>query len=277
MAVVSWTNTTLASVGDVNAFLTDLSIPLATNKRDELEQFVINKIATVKNDFIRPRLQELFTKVYPDTVDRWIQYAELQLDSERERMAKLYDQSGANYVVLPGSYAVGAYLTGSYLPFFMDSFGSGLPPRTYYNYGTPTNGTAGSFAGTAENGSFLVDTRYRQLYINRGTLSSPTWSAFIAENLIDYLANADVTNGQVLKRSTCAGAIWLCLLDGEMKNNSNWDQNFELLAEVIKRWKAYYDEWFAQDVTLLKVDISGDGIITEYERMKLRKNTIWVA
>jgi len=43
------------------------------------------------------------------------------------------------------------------------------------NAGTPTNGTSGTFAGKAGIGSLLLDYTNGVLYVNAGTLASPTW------------------------------------------------------------------------------------------------------
>jgi hypothetical protein len=43
------------------------------------------------------------------------------------------------------------------------------------NAGAPTNGTSGTFAGQAGPGALLIDFTNAVLYINIGTLASPTW------------------------------------------------------------------------------------------------------
>lgn len=51
----------------------------------------------------------------------------------------------------------------------------GARERPYRNAGTPSNGTSGTLAGTAGPGALLLDTTHLKLYINTGTLDSPTW------------------------------------------------------------------------------------------------------
>ena len=44
--------------------------------------------------------------------------------------------------------------------------------------GAPVNGTSGDGAGSAGPGSILIDYTNAVMYINTGTKSSPTWTAF---------------------------------------------------------------------------------------------------
>lgn len=44
------------------------------------------------------------------------------------------------------------------------------------NPGAPTNGTSGTFVGVVGPGSILIDYTNKNLYVNTGTLASPTWS-----------------------------------------------------------------------------------------------------
>lgn len=272
----TWANTVLAKVSDVQLFATD--IPFLPSTQDgSVTRFIQDKINLVKDYYIKPALIERFTRLYPDTVERWIQAAEGQLDRQRERTAKLYDQSGNRYIIPDIGYTMGYLGATAYLPFFMDWFGAGMPPRTYYSFGPPTNGTSGSFVNTAESGSFLVDTRYRQLYINRGTRTDVLWQQFSAEGLIDYISNADYTSGKVLLRTACCGTIWRCLCDSEMRNRATYDQNVEALESLVSRWGKQYESALQQDQTLLLVDIDGSGTISEYERTRLRRGTAWIA
>lgn len=60
----------------------------------------------------------------------------------------------------PGA-TVGAASAGSYGPFV--------------NAGVPVDGAAGTQFGVAEKGALLIDTTNGKLYLNGGTLASPTW------------------------------------------------------------------------------------------------------
>jgi hypothetical protein len=52
----------------------------------------------------------------------------------------------------------------------------GSRPRPYLNAGAPTNGTSGTLFGTAAVGALLVNTLTGKLYVNSGTVASPTWT-----------------------------------------------------------------------------------------------------
>lgn len=64
-------------------------------------------------------------------------------------------------LVRPASAAYDA-TTGSYGPFV--------------NAGAPTNGASGTQFGVAAKGALLIDSTNAKLYINTGTLASPTWT-----------------------------------------------------------------------------------------------------
>lgn len=52
----------------------------------------------------------------------------------------------------------------------------GARERPYTNAGAPSNGTNGTYANVAAKGSLLLDTTNAKLYVNTGTLASPTWT-----------------------------------------------------------------------------------------------------
>lgn len=62
-----------------------------------------------------------------------------------------------------------------------------------------------------------------------------------------------------------------------MRDNAAFDRNMEMVGALAKRWKCYYDEWFQEDVTRLQIDVSGNGVVSEYERTRLRRVTSWIA
>jgi len=48
--------------------------------------------------------------------------------------------------------------------------------RVWRNAGTPTSGTSGTYAGSADPGDLCIDTTNAILYINTNTAASPTWT-----------------------------------------------------------------------------------------------------
>ena len=50
------------------------------------------------------------------------------------------------------------------------------PAGLFTHNGVPTSGAAGTLVGRAARGSLLSDTSNGKLYVNTGTLASPTWT-----------------------------------------------------------------------------------------------------
>ncbi len=54
------------------------------------------------------------------------------------------------------------------------------------NAGAPTSGTSGTYAGQAGPGSILIDFTNANLYVNAGTLASPTWIEFAGNQIYTF-------------------------------------------------------------------------------------------
>ncbi len=65
--------------------------------------------------------------------------------------------------------------------------------RRIWNYaGTPTSGTSGTFAGSAQPGDILSDTTNKKLYVNTNTAASPTWSQIVTGG-VAFSGDLDIT------------------------------------------------------------------------------------
>ncbi len=65
--------------------------------------------------------------------------------------------------------------------------------RRVWNYaGTPTSGTSGTFAGSAQPGDILSDTTNKKLYVNTNTAASPTWSQILTAG-VAFAGDLDIT------------------------------------------------------------------------------------
>jgi len=71
------------------------------------------------------------------------------------------------------------------------------PAAIAQNYGAPTSGSSGTFAGVANPASLLLDTQNGIVYYNGGTKASPTWISMGAGTL-PQVAEVTLTNAQVL-------------------------------------------------------------------------------
>jgi hypothetical protein len=59
---------------------------------------------------------------------------------------------------------------------FVPALGDVLLVPNWPHAGAPSNGTSGTLAGFAQPGDQLTDTTNLNLYINKGTSASPTWT-----------------------------------------------------------------------------------------------------
>ena len=64
--------------------------------------------------------------------------------------------------------------------------------RIWNNAGTPTSGTSGTFAGSAQPGDILSDTTNKKLYVNTNTAASPTWSQIVTGG-VAFSGDLDIT------------------------------------------------------------------------------------
>ncbi len=77
------------------------------------------------------------------------------------------------------------------------AFGNATPVtgslrRIWNCAGTPTSGTSGTFAGSAQPGDILSDTENMKLYVNTNTAASPTWSQIVTAG-VAFSGDLDIT------------------------------------------------------------------------------------
>ncbi len=76
---------------------------------------------------------------------------------------------------------------------FINTSGVEFSLRRIWNYaGTPTSGTSGTFAGSAQPGDILSDTTNKKLYVNTNTAASPTWSQIVTAG-VAFAGDLDIT------------------------------------------------------------------------------------
>jgi len=73
------------------------------------------------------------------------------------------------------------------------------------NAGAPTNGAAGTYFNQAGIGALLIDTTNGNLYINTGTLASPTWT--LMTSAVSSLAPTALTTNGAIAIATANYAI----------------------------------------------------------------------
>jgi hypothetical protein len=267
MPTPTWADTTLCTVNDVKKEIRDLSLPL--QQKATVEADCQEKIDLVKIE-IAEALQVDFPRYYSDSVAERIRFAEAQRDQAMERAAKQYEETGDAAIEQPFGFM--AFPGNAFSLISLRQFDG--PSQTFYTYGPPATG---EHAGVAENGAWLCDMRYSALYVNVGTLTVPVWELFQPEDCINKILNADVAHGGVLRRTAVAGTIVAMLEDGAMRNRAVTESASEVMEKLIPRWDKRYKERMEKAMPLLKIDVTGDGLISEFERQRTRQNNQWIA
>jgi hypothetical protein len=260
----TWVNTTLCTVTDVQNRVSDLTLPLQISDPTQLTAAIQNKI-TLAKDWIKLRLQQHFTEIFPTTVEDAIARNNERVRRMQEQYASSFELTGLDTVVPTIEY--GMFSSDDFNSYYANFITrSPARPRTYYLMRAPVSGSSGDFAGQADNGDFLVDMDGSELYLNTGTTDVPTWNVFVAENMIDY-----VTNPDVLLHAATSGTIFAALQDGTLRGNALYNQNMQLLGDATAYWEQLFLKDLKTAVPLVKVDISGDGSLSSYERNASRK------
>lgn len=255
-----WTDLVLCTPADVKGRARNAETLLQIDRENESIDDKIQQKIDLSKDWIRQDLIRDLKKRIPEVVNSWLTYKRFQINESmqniRRDMGQISDAAG-----LPTVGVIGFDGTIFDLFFFLTQFPQ-IHPRTYSNYGVPTNGTQGTLAGSAFTGDILVDTFGWKLYINKGTLVSPQWRAeFTANDAINNLTNATVE----LKHVAVNAALWAMAQDGMLVLRPEYDTNpFMLDQEAL--WRKRYRESFADALPLLDVNIDGSGVVSDYER-----------
>lgn len=218
----------------------------------ERSALVETKIQLVKR-LIHDVLIERFPRLFPSTVAQVSQYAQFVYDSTMERLQSLARQTDSQ-TLEPTFGQIQA------MPYFLNEFSSALPPQVFYFNGDVTNDL---FTGSARNGAFLCEMRQSDVYVNHGTIDAPIWTLFDTNALIDR-----ITNPSVMLDAAVAGTIWLLLEDASLGFTAVQDSASDLIETAIPRRKKLFDERLERAIGLLRIDMSGDGLISEFERTR---------
>jgi hypothetical protein len=93
--------------------------------------------------------------------------------------------------------------------------------NVWTNAGAPTNGTSGTLFGYANPGDLLIDTTDLKLYMNTGTLASPTWSVYeasgsespVPQQAYNAVSTAPTSNALALSGANITGGSVLTVLN----------------------------------------------------------------
>jgi hypothetical protein len=265
MALTAWANLTIGTVDDVRARIADLAIPLAQSDAEAVERDVEIKMSLAKDVLFYDVTLAIQDSV-PDTVEKWVAYALSMQDDARAIVQRTQEVNG-DTSILPAWFSWGGI--GHSITYITNP--SGVRPRTFLTTSTPTNGVNGTYHGAADNGDMLVNAIARALYVNAGTLASPTWRVMDAYTLTNYIANPEV-----LRDPFVAQVILKMLEDGAMRFRAGYESNNDLLDKMLVYWDARYKAEIKRAVQLLRLDWSEDGTVSEFERVELRRSS-WLA
>lgn len=197
--------------------------------------------------WIRKRLIIHWLKVYSKTPQD-LYLSALSRYNHRKQMLKLAEDS----TKYNGVYSLS---TGSWYDAFVSDLES---PLLFLNSGAPTSATK---ANEAQNGDWLVNTeRNGWLYINRGTLAVPDWQRWDVHMLIDYILNPDELDD--------VGMAGILLSIAKRDKRPDDIAAYEW-AEIKSKISGDADEDFehhlAVAISLIRPDISGDGLLSNFE------------
>ncbi|MBS1903469.1 MAG: hypothetical protein JSS75_07195 [Bacteroidetes bacterium] len=255
---------------------------------DDFNGYAQRKIDIAKNRILKFDLLKEADKRFPQTVKQWMSFMRQQIDDRRNDQARAVDQSGAR-LVMPFDERSGTS-GDAYLGFYgaINGFDAGsvtTEPNVYCYKGIPTNGT---LANTAKTGAILIDTNQidnQFAYRNIGTLAAPVWRRTANEDSLDLIYNPDV-----LVNCACYATLMLMAADGVITEREGRGDRFSFTVETMM--SAKYDEAkygrlsddgkkriSAGDFSLVRWDIDGDGVISDYEveaaRPVGRRVAIW--
>lgn len=255
--MATYANTTFGTYEDVLERLDDDGIEMITllKKQEERRAVVDTIMVNLKEYELKPRLIAYLANKYPGKSEEIVQLYHQRIQRIRDMRGRTRFLEGNNAIVNPDGDLIDRLDEDD------DEGDSITTPEVYFEQAAPTNGTSGTQAGTAKNGAFLVDTENNKVYINRGTLTSPTWAAWTISGLIDLILNPTE-----LTDAFCYGVIWKLYEKGKTKHNNAALDRMVVFRNQEKDAKKVFEEKLCQAFERLDVDLSGDGLISEYEQ-----------
>lgn len=272
MPQLTWANTTLATVALVRGRCSDIGLIVQKGSSPlNIDTIIQNGIETsdgvddAKND-LKKHLYLWAKDKYPSTVEKWQNLVGYNFGRYRDRFdLDKIPPTGAWY------YDGGEFLNAGIIPV------ASLTPPTYYTSTVPVNGTSGTLAGVAANGSrldYIASTGQQRLYVNRGSQSSPTWDKANYRDALDWILNADV----LVEPHICATMRRLSE-KGIFSNRTNYqdsaNKDFAFASEGYwnnKFLSNLYGERDEKGRTVnpgvlkdLDIAYSGDGIMSDFE------------
>lgn len=237
-----------------------------------LELLIQEKIELSK-DMVRQDLVNYFQQKLPGRISSMLAFKRSQMNNMQgdfSRTLELLDRGTGSW-----NYPTYGYVTFEGLFYSVNNYQTfGQIPVLRVNYGAPTSGSAGTFAGLAINGDLLGDILGGNLYINRETDSppvAPVWNLFLPSDGIDYLLNPSE-----LKHAMVSRAIHEMIIDATWRNMAGSEQ---LVEKGAKNWGIdfWFDEYkkdLDRGLSCVDVNISGSGMMNDWMRGITRSEVV---
>jgi hypothetical protein len=255
--MATWAATTFCTAADVRTRAEQIDGGVNQGQK-AVGKAMIDRTITLAKDLMRQDVIVRAQRSYPTTVQAWLDRAHAAADRRDESVMRERERLG--FRDRDDEFATDIYGGGTF-----SSEGRVLRPQTFTNAGAPTNGTSGTEAGYADNGARLIDTDNDALYINRGTLASPTWERFTAESMIDYIANPTE-----LKHAAVMLTLALLYENRIHRFSATHEADFARLGSIVKYCRDEYTALFDKAIAILQIDASNDGTVDDVERSATR-------
>lgn len=263
----------ICTIDDIKTRLRSPEIVLNWSRTDPQLDTLIDEKYTLAMDWLRQDLVNYFQKKIPTNIKSMLAFKRSQILDNQQVFSR--DLELADRGIGSWNYPTYGFFTfeGAYVSVDGYTAFTGIP-LLRFNYGVPTNGTSGTFAGLAVNGDLLADMQYMNLYINRETDSpalSPVWDLFQASDAIDYLLNVSE-----LKHAGTSVTLLAMAQDGMFRNQLDYQdpRNVDYKDFTIGTWRKMYKEDLERGLPLVNVDISGSGLMNDWKRGFTRSEVV---
>ncbi len=192
------------------------------------------------------------------------------MQSDFSRTLELLDRGTGSW-----NFPTYGYVTFEGLFYSVNNYQTfGQIPALRVNYGAPTSGSSGTFAGLAINGDLLGDILGGNLYINRETDNppvAPIWNLFLPSDGIDYLLNPSE-----LKHAMVSATIREMITDATWRNMAGSAQLVEKGAKnwSIDFWNDEHKRDLSRGLGCVDVNISGSGLMNDWMRGITRNEVV---
>ncbi len=254
MAQILFADQVFCTADEVQRYFTSISLLFHSEINGSEIQSCIDD---AKEIWIRQPLIAECQQRFPETIESWRAYKRAKLDERNAAQGRSIELSTKS-----GSYPLLGFVDYNDGFFDIGDISNGKRPVTFYLGDVPTNGANGSYVGTAESGDMLFDTSTDLGYINRGSLSSPLWQRFIADDGIDYILNPEE-----LKWVNIFACGKIMAEKGSMADKPNF-QNAAIIdfyQQIADAQFKNYTQTLKNALPRIKFNISGTGTATAYE------------